>query len=106
MRRLSFGSRWDGPITVGVGLYGLAAALDSPWPAMPAASFPVTGTYYVLPALGHVCYLAGTAAGIRSVYIRLLLDEEIDAFMRTRITRVVGVAAVAMLGCLIASPVT
>ncbi len=106
VRRLSFGSRWDAPITVGVGLYGLAAALDSAWPAMAAASFPVTGKYYVLPALGHICYLAGTAAGIRSVYVRLLPDEEIDAFMRTRVTPAVAIAGVAMLGCLIASPVT
>ncbi len=106
VRRLSFASRWDGPITVGVALYGLAAALDTPWPPIAAASFPLTGKHYFLPALGHICYLAGTAAGIQSVYARLLPDDELAPFMNRRIRPVVVGAAVVMLVCLFASPVT
>jgi hypothetical protein len=56
VRRHSFGSRWDGGITVGVALYGLGSALESPWPSLSAASFPLTGTYNLLPALGNICF--------------------------------------------------
>jgi hypothetical protein len=106
VRRHSFGSRWDGGITVGVALYGLGSALESPWPSLSAASFPLTGTYYLLPVLGNICYLAGTAVGLKSCYIRLLPDAEIGRFMRTWIAPVVGVAAAVMLWCAIASPRT
>lgn len=106
VRRSSFHSRWDAPITAGVALYGLAVALDSPWPGMAAASYPVTGKYYLLPALGHLCYLVGTAAGVKSVFIRLLPDGDIAPFMRTRITPAVTLAGAVMAVCVIASPVT
>lgn len=106
VRRDSIGSRWDAGITVGVALYGLGSALESPWPKVAAASFALTGTYYLLPVLGNISYLAGTAVGLRSFYIRLLPDDEIGPFMRTWITPVVAVAAAAMLVCAIASPAT
>lgn len=106
VRRQSFGSRWDGAITVGVALYGLGSALESPWPQMAAASFPLTGTYYLLPVLGNICYLAGTAVGLHSFYVRLLPDAEIGRFMRTAITPLVTAAAAVMLLCALASPLT
>lgn len=106
VRRHSFGSRWDAGITVGVALYGLGSALESPWPAMAAASFPLTGKYYLLPALGNISYLAGTAVGLKSFYVRLLPDAEIGRFMRTWIAPVVAVAAAVMLFSAVASPQT
>lgn len=106
VRRESFGSRWDGAITVGVALYGLGSALESPWPQLAAASFPLTGKYYLLSVLGNICYLAGTAVGLHSFYVRLLPDAEIGRFMRTAITPLVAVAAAVMLLCALASPAT
>ena len=106
VRRDSFGSRWDGGITVGVALYGLGSVLESPWPAVAAASFPLTGTYYLLPVLGNISYLAGTAVGLKSFYVRLLPDAEIGRFMRTWIAPVLAVAAPVMLVCVLASPAT
>ncbi len=106
VRRHSFGSRWDAPITVGVALYGIASALDSSWTSLAAVSFPLTGKHYLLAVLGQICYLAGTAAGLKSVFIRLMPDEDIGHFMKTRITPVVTIAAAVMLTCFFASPKT
>lgn len=106
VRRHSFGSRWDAPITTGVVLYGVASALDSSWTSLAGVSFPLTGKYYLLAVIGHICYLAGTAAGLKSIYIRLLPDEHIDPFMKTRILPVVAIAAAVMLTCFAASPKT
>lgn len=106
VRRHSFGSRWDAGITVGVALYGLGSALESPWPALSAMSFPLTGKYYLLPVVGNICYLAGTAIGLKSFYVRLLPDAEIGRFMRIWIAPVVTIAAVIMLACAVASPAT
>lgn len=106
VRRDSFGSRWDGPMTVGILLYAVAALLDSPWTAVAEASYPLTGKYYLIPALGHIAYLFGTAAGIRSVYVRLVPDDYIGLFMRSRIMPVVYIAAVVMAVCVLASPAT
>ena len=106
VRRHSFGSRWDAPITIGVALYGVASALDSPWASLARVSFPLTGKYYLLAVLGHLCYLAGTAAGLKSDYIRLMPDEDIGPFMKTRILPVVAIAAAVMLICFAASPKT
>lgn len=106
VRRHSFGSRWDSGLTLGLALYGLGSALESPWPAVTAASFPLTGKYYLLPALGNICYLAGTAVGLKSFYVRLLPDAEISRFMRTWVLPVVAVPAAVMLVCVVASPRT
>lgn len=106
VRRHSFGSRWDWAITVGVALYGLGSVLESAWPEMSAVSYPLTGKYYVLPVLGNISYLAGTAVGLKSFYVRLLPDAEIGRFMRTWIAPVVALAATVMLLCILASPQT
>lgn len=106
VRRLSFRSRWDAPLTVGVALYAVASALDAPWPAIAAASFPLSGKYYLLNTIGHICFLAGNAAGLKAIFARLLPDDEIGRFMRTQIVPVVAVASTVMLVCVIASPAT
>jgi len=106
VRRHSFNSRWDAGITVGVAFYGLGSALESAWPAVAALSYPLTGKYYLLPVLGNISYLAGTAVGLKSFYVRLLPDAEIGRFMRTWIAPVVAVAAAIMLLCAVASPHT
>lgn len=106
VRRDSFGSRWDAPITVGIVLYGFASALDTPWPAVAEASFPLTGKYYLLNTIGHCCYLAGNAAGLRTVFIRLLPDDEIGPFMRSIVIPAVTVAIALMAVCVVASPIT
>lgn len=105
-RRLTFQSQSDSPITYGILLFGLGAALDSPWPGVAAASYPLTGKYYLLMALGHICYLSGAAMGIKATYLRLVPDDAIGPFMRTRIAPLIAVAAILMAGCLVASPVT
>lgn len=106
VRRHSLGSRWDAPMTVGVGLYGVASVLDSSWPASATLSFPLTGKYYLMAVLGHIAYLAGTAAGLKSVYIRLVSDDDIWPLMRTRIAPAVVVASTVMMICFLASPTT
>lgn len=106
VRRDTFQSRWDAPITVGAALYGLGAVLDSPWPAISAASHPFTGKYFLLLTLGHISYLAGSAIGLKSVYVRLLPDEELGPFMHTRVYPLVYGAAAIMVVSMVASPVT
>ena len=104
-RRLTFQSRWDAPITWGIALYGLGAALDSPWPGVAAASFPWTGKYYLLMGLGHICYLSGSI-GIKSIYLRFLPDGAAASFTRRFIVIPIAVAATVMAACLLASPIT
>lgn len=105
-RRLTFRSRFDASITYGIVLFGVGAALDSPWPEVARASHPLTGKYYLLMTVGHLCYLSGAALGIRAIYQRLLSDKEIRSFMNYRIASLIAVAAVVMLTCMLASPVT
>ncbi len=106
VRRDTFHSRWDAPITAGAALYGLGAVLDTPWPQAASLSFAITGKYFLLSTLGHISYLVGSAVGLKSVYIRLLPDDAIGPFMRTRVFPLVYAAAGIMLVSVIASPVT
>lgn len=71
-RRLTFGSRFDSPITVGTVLFGAGVGLTSPWPVVAGVPFPFTGKYFALIVVGQFCFLAATAFGIKSVYVRLL----------------------------------
>ena len=105
-RRLAFRSRWDAPITWGIGLFGVGAALDSPWPDMAAASYPWTGKYFLLNTLGQICYLMGAAMGTKTIFLRLLSDDAIGPFMRRRIYPGIAAVATVMLTCLVASPVS
>ena len=106
VRRDSLQSQWDSAITVAIGLFAVGAMLDSPWPAVGAASFGATGKFYVLTAVGHILYLAGATLGLKTVCLRLMPDEAIDALIRTRIAPAVTVASIAMLVWLVASPAT
>lgn len=106
VRRDSFHSRWDSAITVAIVLFGVGAMLDSPWPAVGAASFGVTGKFYVLTAVGHILYLAGATLGLKTVCLRLMPDEAIGALMRSRIRPAVIAAAITMLVSVLASPAT
>lgn len=106
VRRDTGASRWDGPITAGIALFGLGAALDSPWGSVAAASFGVTGKFYLLNAVGNMCTLLGATRGLKTVTVRLMDDDALRQFMRTRIMRPVLVACAVMLVCVIASPIT
>lgn len=105
-RRLTFQSRFDSSITYGIVLFGIGAALDSPWPGAATASYPLTGKYYLLMVFGHLCYLSGAAQGIRAIYQRLMDDEAITSFMRYGIAPAVAAAGMVMLICFLRSPVT
>lgn len=95
-RRMTLRSRFDRGTTMAVALVGIGAVLDAPWAICATASVPVTGRYYGLMVLGHLCYLAAAVACIGSVYVRLLPDGECRPFMRTRIVPVAATAAVIM----------
>lgn len=105
-RRLTFGSRFDSPITIGTVLFGAGVGLTSPWPVVAGIPFPFIGKYFVLIVIGQFCFLAATAFGIKSVYLRLLSDAAMDSFMRRRITPLVTVASAALVFCFIASSLT
>lgn len=106
VRRDTFHSRWDAPFTLGIVIFGSGVALDSPWREVAAASFVVTGKYFLLNTFGHICFLAGAATGIYGIYMRLLPPGDLRAFMRSRIWPAVGCASAIMLICVVASPVT
>ena len=105
-RRLTFGSPFDAPITIGTVLFGAGVVLTSPWPVVAGVPFPFTGKYFVLIVVGQFCFLAATGFGIKAVYMRLLSDEATDAFMRRRIAPLIVVASVALVICFIASSLT
>lgn len=104
--RLSFQSPWNSPKAITLALFGLGAALDSPWRAFAAASFPLTGKYYVLTVIGHICYLGACVFGIKQIYLRLLSDEAIGPFMKKRMAPVISCAAIVMVVFFAASPAT
>ena len=94
-RRVTFGSRIDSDATKSIALFGIGAALDSPWPEIAAASYPLTGRYYVLTMVGHLCYIIGAALVVKAIYLRLLPDDAIGPFMRKWIAPlVIGASAV------------
>lgn len=84
----------------------LGPVLDSPWPGAAAASFPLIGKYYLLNCLGHISYLLGATRGLNAVALRLLPDQAIDPFMRTKIVAPTLLTSAAMLVCLGQSPAT
>lgn len=106
VRRDTFGSRWDGPITAGIALFGLGAALDSPWGSVAAASFPLTGKFYLLNAFGNICILLGATRGLKTVAVRLMAVDALRRFMKFRIVTPVLIASAIMLTCVVQSPIT
>lgn len=105
VRRDTLHSRWDASITAAIGLFAVGAVLDGPWPSVAAASFPVTGKYYVFTAFGHGFYLFGAALGLRAVCLRLMADSAIESLM-SRVRLVVMAAAALLVACVLASPTT
>jgi Kef-type K+ transport system membrane component KefB len=106
LRLTTFRSRWDSPKTTALILFMLAAVLDSPWRAMSEASFSYTGRFYFFTVIGHVCYLAACASGLKYIYLRLLPDAEIGPFVRRRLVPAVFVASAIMVVTFTASPLT
>jgi len=105
-RRLTFGSRFDSPITIGTVLFGAGVGLTSPWPVVAGVPFPFTGKYFVLIVVGQFCFLAATGFGIKAVYLRLLTDEAINLFMRRRIAPLIAIAGATLVICFAASSLT
>ena len=105
-RRLTFGSRFDSPVTVGTVLFGVGVGLTSPWPVVAGVPFPFTGKYFVLIVIGQFFLLAATVFGIKAVYLRLLADEAMNRFMTRRIAPLTAVASVALIFCFVASSLT
>ena len=105
-RRLTFGSPYDSPITIGTVLFGAGVGLTSPWPVAAGVPFPFTGKYFVLIVIGQFSFLAATAFGIKAVYLRLLPDEAVDPFMRKRIAPLIAIASVALVICFVRSSLT
>lgn len=104
VRRDTLASRWDRPNTLAIGLIGIGAILDSPWPGMAHASFATTGKFYLLNTVGHIAYLTALALSLVAVYRRLAPDHTVERFMRTRITPLIGVAGVIMVIAVLLSP--
>lgn len=99
VRRDTIHSRWDGPITAGIALFAVGSALDSPSYELVAGSFPLTGKFYLMNYLGHVSYLLGATQGLKAVAQRLMPDDAIGPFMKTRILLPVLLASMFMLIC-------
>ena len=105
-RRLTFGSRFDSPITIGAVLFGAGVGLTAPWPVVAGVPFPFTGMYLALIVIGQFCFLAAIGFGMKAVYMRLLSDEAMHPFMRRRIAPLVAVASVALVICFVGSSLT
>lgn len=106
LRLTTFRSRWDSPKTMALILFALAAVLDSPWRLMSEASFSLTGRFYFLSVIGHICYLAACASGVKYIYLRLLPDAAIGPFVRRRLIPAVAGASAVMVVAFVASPLT
>jgi hypothetical protein len=106
LRLTTFRSRWDSPKTTALILFVLAAILDSPWRVMSEASFSYTGRFYFFTVIGHICYLAACASGLKYIYLRLLPDAAIGPFVRRRLVPAVFIASAIMVVAFTASPLT
>lgn len=106
LRLTTFRSRWDSPKTTALILFVLAAVLDSPWRVMSEASSSYTGRFYFLTVIGHICYLAACASGLKYIYLRLLPDAAIGPLVRRRLVPTVFTAAAIMVVAFTASPLT
>ena len=105
-RRLTFGSRFDSPITIGAVLFGVGVGLTAPWPVVAGVQFPFTGMYLALIVIGQFCFLAAISFGIKAVYMRLLSDQAMHPFIRRRIAPLVAVGSVALVICFVGSSLT
>ena len=102
-RRLTFGSHFDSPITIGAVLFGVGVGLTTPWPVVAGVQFPLTGMYLALIVIGQFCFMAAISFGIKAVYMRLLPDEAMHPFIRRRIAPLVAVGSVALVICFVGS---
>lgn len=105
-RRLTIGSHFDSPITVGAALFGTGVALTSPWPVVYDLGFPIVGKFLMLIVVGQFCFLSATALAIKAVYLRLLPDAAVERFMRRRIAPLVAGAGATLVVCCVASSLT
>lgn len=105
-RRDTLQSRWDRPNTIAIGLIGVGAVLDSPWPGIARASYALTGKFYLLNTAGHIVYLSGLAVSLAALYRRLASDRAVDHFMKMWIAPLVAGAALTMVIAVTLSPAT
>lgn len=96
VRRDAWRSRWDAPMNASIMLQAIATVLDSPSPFVLAGIDVLVGREYVATVLAEYCYLGSGVLAILAVYKRLLSDQGIGKFMRTRVRRPVGITAVVM----------
>ena len=97
VRRDAWHSRWDAPMNASIVLQAIATVLDSPSPLVVAGIDALVGHEYVATVFAEYCYLGSGVLAILAVYKRLLSDQGIGPFMRTRVLRPVIATAVVML---------
>jgi hypothetical protein len=104
IRRQSWRFSWDRVQTLGVFLQALGFTLSLPITGHTLGKwlFHLTGISHIRDYTGHLCFLSAAGAIIYSVAKRLLPDQKLEPFMK-RIEYPSAIAAIAMLGCVLAS---
>lgn len=101
---ISLASRYDSSKSATLILFALGAALDSPLRVLGEASQSLTGRYYVLTVIGHICYLFAAASGVKYIYLRLLPEPDINLFVKVRAATPTLLAAAMMVVFFMSTP--
>ena len=97
VRRGSWSSRWDAPLTASIALQTIGAVFDTPWPAWQIAVSRVFGGPHVGTVVANLCYLAAALLAVIAVYSRLLPDHWATAVINTRFLQPVFAAVTLMI---------
>jgi hypothetical protein len=83
-RRKSWRYRWDGVVTLSVGLQGVGFMLCAPIQVhyLGRWLFTLTGHGHLRDYFGHLCFISSAAALIYAVAYRIAPDGTIERFMR------------------------
>ena len=96
VRRGSWSSRWDIPITASITLQTLGAVLDTPLPTLQIAVSRLLGGPHAATVIANLCYLAAALLAVIGLYTRLLPDHWAAAVLNRRVVQPLIAAAAVM----------
>lgn len=97
VRRDSWRSRWDAPMTASIAFQTIGAAFDTPWPRFQIAISQLAGGPHVATLVADLSYLTAAVLAIIAVYSRLLPDGRTTEVFNRRVLQSIAVVAATMI---------
>lgn len=104
VRRASWSSRWDLPITASITLQTFGAVLDTPLPGLQITVSRLLGGPHAATVIANLSYLAAALLAVIGLYTRLLPDHWAAAVLNRRVVQPLIAAAAVMVAAFTISP--